>query len=184
MTKECVYSLAQDHPAQLIVVDNGSPIDFPSNIRLPVNRGYTGGVNAGIKHAKKSIICVANNDMIIPPGWVKALYDVFWAGYDVACLATTNAVDTGEGIQPANKVTDFWALPRKVQEQVGLLDERFDQGSFGDTDYAARIIQAGFKIGKNWDFWVTHFGSRTVEVTGTGAQEAQKLYMEKWGRVD
>ncbi|PJE65273.1 glycosyl transferase [Candidatus Saccharibacteria bacterium CG10_big_fil_rev_8_21_14_0_10_47_8] len=83
----CLDSLqAQSLSAHIIVVDNGSQ-DSSVNllnkkypdveiIRLPENRGFAGGVNAGIKQAIKlgsDYVALFNNDAVADKDWLKNL---------------------------------------------------------------------------------------------------------------
>jgi GT2 family glycosyltransferase len=68
---------------ETIVVDNGSrdeslPLlqrDFPEVRALPLdeNRGFAGGVNAGIRAAQGQVIALLNNDTEADPHWVAEL---------------------------------------------------------------------------------------------------------------
>ena len=68
---------------EVIVVDNGSTDgslelldrDYPEVkvVALPENRGFAGGVNAGIREAEGEIIAVFNNDAEADPRWLEEL---------------------------------------------------------------------------------------------------------------
>lgn len=86
---ECLRSLtAQTHPAQIIVVDNGSSdgsgelvsAQFPevTLLSLEGNRGFAGAVNVGITHALRAgvdYVALLNNDAIAEPDWLERLVD-------------------------------------------------------------------------------------------------------------
>src|SRR5688572_27997326 len=80
--------LAQRMPAEIVVVDNGSADDsvafitsrYPQIkvIRLPRNRGFAGGVNAGIKYAlqrQADFVALFNNDAVADADWLAGLLD-------------------------------------------------------------------------------------------------------------
>ena len=81
----CLDSLRrQTYPHfEVIVVDNGSTDnslqllerDYPEVkvVALPENRGFAGGVNAGIRQARGEIIAVFNNDAQADPRWLEEL---------------------------------------------------------------------------------------------------------------
>jgi GT2 family glycosyltransferase len=81
----CLDSLRpQSYPDfEVIVVDNGSTDgslellerDYPEVrvVALPENRGFAGGVNAGIREAQGKIIAVFNNDAEADPRWLEEL---------------------------------------------------------------------------------------------------------------
>ena len=88
-TRECLHSLqAIDYAnARVFVVDNGSDNDeggvlskefagFAEVLRLPENRGFTGGANAGIERALAEgldYILLLNNDTIVDPAFLTSL---------------------------------------------------------------------------------------------------------------
>jgi len=99
---ECLSALCADlntPPTEIIVVDNASTDDsqaliaewarrVPQVIPLPspVNRGYAGGVNAGLARARGPYIVALNPDMIVTPGWLTEPVAVFEAYPQVGAL--------------------------------------------------------------------------------------------------
>lgn len=86
--KDCIRSLREDlkeHPAAIIVVDNGSEDgsvmwikeECPdvTLIALKKNTGFPHAVNVGIRHAKTPYVLLLNNDTIVYPGFTRALED-------------------------------------------------------------------------------------------------------------
>jgi GT2 family glycosyltransferase len=80
-TLGCVESLAAEPPDHVIVVDNGSPAPAGALLaaraphvellRLPANRGYAGGANAGIEKALArgaDVVLLLNNDARVAAG--------------------------------------------------------------------------------------------------------------------
>ena len=82
---ECLISLKNStYPnLEIIVVDNGSPDDSVqfiienfSEIKLiqsEYNRGFAGGCNFGILHAKGELLLILNNDTTHEPDWIDPL---------------------------------------------------------------------------------------------------------------
>jgi GT2 family glycosyltransferase len=81
----CLDSLmAHDYPIfEIIAVDNAS-VDGSAEliarhypqvrlIRNAVNLGFAGGCNAGLKAAQGDILVLLNQDVIVQPGWLRAL---------------------------------------------------------------------------------------------------------------
>lgn len=64
---------------EVVVVDNGSLDHVASDVatslgarvvRSPVNRGFAGGVNVGIRAATQDVIAILNDDAVAAPGWL------------------------------------------------------------------------------------------------------------------
>jgi len=82
---KCLISLKNStYPnLEIIVVDNGSPDDsvqfiidnFPeiNLIQSEYNRGFAGGCNFGIVHAKGELLLILNNDTTHEPDWIDPL---------------------------------------------------------------------------------------------------------------
>lgn len=84
--KNCLFSLSEDlkeHPAKVIVVDNGSTDGSVSWIKeeypevrlfaLKKNTGFDHAVNVGIRHADTPYVLLLNNDTCVKRGFTKAL---------------------------------------------------------------------------------------------------------------
>lgn len=80
----------------IYIIDNASDDDsityikdnFPS-IKLiinPVNLGYAGGYNLGLKDVKEEIICLINNDVRVTKGWLDPIIDLFDSQSNVAIV--------------------------------------------------------------------------------------------------
>lgn len=85
----CLASVvAQDHrDRDLLVVDNGSTDGSAERLeerhpelrvlRLPENRGYAGGNNAGLAATSAPLVCLVNNDTVLAPSVLTALARAF-----------------------------------------------------------------------------------------------------------
>lgn len=72
---------------EVIVVDNGSPTDFPEIIKTKYpevnliksreNLGFAGGNNLGLKYAKGEYVFFVNNDVEVPTGFLEPLLSEF-----------------------------------------------------------------------------------------------------------
>jgi hypothetical protein len=104
-TLACVESLAAEPPALVVVVDNGSHEAVADRLatarpdvevlRLPQNRGYAGGANAGIERALAAgadVVLLLNNDARV-------------AGGTQAAVARALASDSRIGVVGARIVT-------------------------------------------------------------------------------
>jgi GT2 family glycosyltransferase len=132
-TRECLHSLqAVQYPAmRTLVVDNGSDddeaskleaefSDFIEVLRLPENRGFAGGSNAGMRRALETgtdYVLLLNNDTIVAPTFLEALVG---AAEDIPDLAAacprTNFYDKPRVIYSTGGEVSIW---RGVATQVG-----------------------------------------------------------------
>jgi GT2 family glycosyltransferase len=107
----CLASLlGQTWPAlEIIVVDNGSSDGsqallrsrYGSRITLiesPVNLGFAGGNNLGIRAAKGAYMVLLNNDAVASPGWVEALVRAAEANARIGMCASKILVLGGNGL--------------------------------------------------------------------------------------
>jgi GT2 family glycosyltransferase len=79
----CLRALREDGGVgmEIVLVDQGeTPVDLPAGladrvVRLPVNRGFTGGTNAGIAigTGAPDFLATVNDDLLVEPGWTAAL---------------------------------------------------------------------------------------------------------------
>ncbi len=79
------------------------------------------------------------------------------------------------------------ALPRRVVNDIGLLDERFETGFFEDDDYCRRIREAGYKCAIAEDVFVHHELSASFNKLDEDHRRSLfsrnlSLYEEKWGK--
>ena len=69
------------HPYELITVDNGSQPETTEYlaaasdqfIRNDENLGCSGAWNQGIRAARMPLVCIVNNDIEVPTGWLERL---------------------------------------------------------------------------------------------------------------
>jgi len=149
---------------ETIIVDNGSHDGSPELIRdnypwvklitLPVNRGFSGGNNEGLKHAGGEYIVVLNNDTEAEPGWLAELVAVADAnpaagqvGCRICSMNDHDIIDSlGHGVCPDGMTRGRFRLRR-----WSTLEDRFDPVSemlFGTACVSlyrrAALDQVGF----------------------------------------
>ena len=141
-TRECLHSLqAVEYDAmRVLVVDNGSRDDeasllerefqgFIEVLRLPDNRGFAGGANAGMKRALEdsaTYVLLLNNDTVVAPTFLQALVDAAEAHLDLAAACPrTNFYDRPRIIYSTGGDVSVW---RGVATQIGRGQE--DRGQF------------------------------------------------------
>ncbi len=79
---QCLESVIEQKPYEVVVVDNGSDgtaeyviRNFPSVkvIKPEKNLGYAGGNNLGVRHARGEYIVILNPDTVVEKGWLEEL---------------------------------------------------------------------------------------------------------------
>jgi len=183
---DCISSLlAQDHPSQIIVVDDGSTdgtaakVEGSEGVMLikQENKGPAAARNVGWKAATGDIIIFTDSDCIAPKDWVSRL---------TAELEEEDVV--GGGIEPESRGTlaeefeqarrdrlygrtrrHVTALPscnlafkRKVLEDSGGFDEDYKRASAEDYELCSRIGLSGTKILYEPAISIIHKHSTTV----------------------
>lgn len=150
------------------------------------NLGFSAGNNVGIKLATGDFIVLLNSDAFAPSGMINRLVlhladdsllgmigpvtnaagneqRIFTAEGDVEKVIREGLVYTDSGgseVLSASRLDFFCvAIPRRVLEQIGLLDEDFGRGYFEDLDYSLRVKSAGYELGVAEDCFVYHRGS-------------------------
>ena len=185
-------------PVHVFLVDNASRAHREHELavacltapilRLDTNRGFAGGVNAGIRRARGNpairYIWVLNNDTICPPDTLQKLEDRLAAHEQLGMLgcplqegpaeqprhvsAARKLARPGMRPVPAKNTSDFDYLSgaslfirRNVLEDVGLFDERFFF-FFEDADFSRRVRQRGWQLAVAEDAPIVHRGSATI----------------------
>ncbi len=184
-TKECLSSLQRStYPAvQVYAVDNGSTDGSPEKIaatyptvtliQLPENRGFGGGMNAGIEVALQDghdfVLCM-NNDMVAEPDFLEPLVlaaevekvvpypalfqrdrpDTVDALGNRINLMTgmTSAMASGtQEVRPriAPDYTEIPLLSRELLQTVGTWREEYF-AFYEDADLGLRIHDAGWRL--------------------------------------
>ncbi|MDI7274450.1 MAG: glycosyltransferase family 2 protein [Anaerolineae bacterium] len=142
--------------AEVIVVDNASQDDslallqrdYPEVrvIALAENRGFSGGVNAGIRAASGDVLALLNNDTEATPGWLEALVRALDEHPDAGAAASKILVfDRRNRIHSAGDSfrTDGLPANRGVwQEDAGQYDrqEYVFGGCGGAVAYRRRML--------------------------------------------
>jgi GT2 family glycosyltransferase/glycosyltransferase involved in cell wall biosynthesis len=182
-------------------------------IRNDTNRGFAAGNNAGLAAASGEFLVLLNNDTHVTPGWVRTLCNHLRRDGKLGLIGpVTNNIgneariqivysDMSQMIQVAGKYTRrhpgvsrpmetvaFFcvALPRRVYESIGGLDEAFGQGFFEDDDYCRRVRSAGWSIACAEDVFVHHHLSASFDQVDPSTRAAlfaknKAIYEDKWG---
>jgi len=126
LLEECLESLSrQTYPNyEIILVDNGSTDDsgeyarshFPhvQVVQLKKNRGFAGGNNFGLHHAKGDYIALLNNDTRVEPQWLESLCDALDRHEDAGTAASKMLIyDNPKLIDAAGDMFFGWGTVRR-----------------------------------------------------------------------
>lgn len=193
LTRNCLASLGDERPDEVIVVDDASPV----HVRLEgadrvVYRGENGGfpkcANTGFAETTGDVLILSNNDITYSSGWLEAILKPLEQGFDISSLRVSDA----DGLETKDEITEddffgsLWAMKRRVYDTIGGFDERFEKGTFEDKDYHLRAQEAGFRIGKNHAVVVEHKGRATMDKIYPEREdflESRRLFEAKHGFV-
>lgn len=176
-TLACVNSvLGQCHDSlDLLVVDNGSVDGLPAALHnagvsvpvlgLEVNAGWAGGNNAGIEWARRhkaDLVCLLNNDTIVPPAALDRLIESASAFGPCLLHPAIDFADPAEGTQldprlvpnamPIPGYSTLYPMtyaygaclmiPITLVDRIGPFDERFFL-QLEETDFYERAQKIG-----------------------------------------
>ncbi|MDD5705952.1 MAG: glycosyltransferase family 2 protein [Kiritimatiellae bacterium] len=200
-TVACCASLAAQTygPTVILVVDNGSRGHSVADlaaacpvarvIRLETNRGFAGGVNAGLRAGLAdpgvAYAWLLNNDTVCAPDALARL--VACAQTDerigmVGCQLREGRDEATRRLVPAGKNLMWpWGIPvharserlpdylcgasllvrRALLDDIGLLDEGY-YFFFEDADFSLRARRSGWKLAVARGASVVHAGSATI----------------------
>lgn len=132
-----------------------------------------GAWNAGIRATRGDKFVIMNDDVLVPPQWLKKL-----ARYSVACPYYTETEGATE--IKHKKFTGFcFLMSKKVYKIVGPFDERFKFTS-EDSDYQIRLRKAGYEPTIVDDVVVTHLLEQSHPANIEELiKEGRKLFNEK-----
>ncbi len=161
---ECLPLVVEQHPSEVIVVDNGSDdgtadwirAKYPSCIviesRAPLS--FARAVNRGIAQARYSHVCLLNNDMLIETGFFYELRRAFDCVPDLFCSTAQiffpqgqRREETGKAVMlPREHPSDF--LPHCVEPLPGEDHSYVLYGSGGCSLYDTRRLRQLGAIGE------------------------------------
>ena len=115
----CLASIAElDFPAghrQVLVVDGASKdrsrdvarTHGATVLELASNLGFAAAINAGAAAATTPLIALLNNDMVVEPGWLRALVDSWDPAANVRCVGGAILSEDGTRSDFAGGVVNF-----------------------------------------------------------------------------
>jgi len=165
------------------------------------NIGFPKAINQGIRIARGKYIFVANNDVILPSGWLENMIEHAERNPQIGLVGPISNKVSGvqkikeipystedelfdfmERVSETNKgkyiefpriAFLFTLIKREVIDKIGGLDERFTPGNYEDDDFCLRAQLAGFKTVIALNVFVHHYGSASF--TADGVEKYEKL---------
>ncbi len=162
---------------KLTQYDNHDKITFLKN---PVNDGFAGGVNIGIRHAIENdyeYIALLNNDAIITEDWLKILLKT---SQTVGSAATTGLLLSGDGekIESTGDSYSAWGLPFPRQRDEPIKDADDSMFVFGGTAGATLYTTDLFRdIGLFDETFFAYF--EDTDISFRAQLAGHKAYYEK-----
>jgi glycosyltransferase involved in cell wall biosynthesis len=214
-TGNCIGALREHTPKdayELVIVDNGSPIQPPELnsyyaqrvIKNEENFGYTKAVNQGIRMSTGEYIVLLTNDVQVFNHWLEDMKkSIDEGGYDLVMAHPmysqtepfARAVESrdirNKVIQSGKFFSDFRdfscvMFKRSLIDEIGLLDERF-VNYCSDVDFIDRIEAAGKKWACCDAVPTSHISSATgytMAETPRMMDEDKARYAEKKAKGD
>jgi GT2 family glycosyltransferase len=179
---DAVIAHSGERLLEIICVDNASPDDaatiitqrYPQArlISQPINLGFAGGVNAGLRAARGDVGVLLNQDCIVQAGWLDALLDALntHPEFGIAGCTIFNAdgsinhagaqlrkpIALGQHLTDRNgdqpRAVEYvtgaaMAIRRSTWEAIGPFDDGFYPAYYEEVDYCYRARQHGLEIG-------------------------------------
>ena len=154
---ESILKYTDQSIIEIIIVSNGStdgtdeylktlPKDIFTTLSFPEPLGYTRATNEGIKIANGEFVILFNNDNLLLPQptneWLNYLHKPFIT--DPKC-AITGPLRLQDVYVNCGVIIFFCAMiPRRLFQELGLLDEIFSPGGCEDIDFTMKCINAGY----------------------------------------
>lgn len=182
------------------MVDNGSSdgtVEYlKSNaadklILNKTNKGFSCGVNQGIKASSGDCILLLNNDTVVADNWLTNQLKCLNSRPDIGIVGPRSNYAGGEqgGItgdfNNINEIIKYskrfnqsdpqkWfqtyvivgfcmLIKRKLIKEIGLFDEGFKIGMAEDNDFCQRALLSGYHLYCAGDTFVYHYGSCTFK---------------------
>lgn len=194
--RACLAALYACEPAaRVVVVDDGlaERPDGPLYMRGAKPFIFARNCNLGIWMAAPDDVILLNDDaMLATPGGFAALAEAA-RGWGVMAAATNCAGNPaqmqrlGSGVRETDNLAFVCVyIPRLIIDAVGLLDERFTEYGWEDTDYCRRVRAVGLKLGVFDGCFVDHRHLQSTFRAGNGTgdiEPGRRIYLEKWGSM-
>lgn len=201
VTRGCLPTFEQTQANwECIVVDNDSEDktgewligfaedrDWVKIVLLDENRGYSGGLNAGLDQSTGDYIVLMNNDIqCMAPNWLDVLFAPVKENprrlVGPRLLADNALTDMGDGPVP---YLEGWMLggTKEFWDEMEGMDERYALAWFEDVDIAYRAMRAGYDLCPVPNTPVFHMGGQTAYRSGLNYMAITKANKERFRAV-
>ncbi len=189
--------------------DAPPPSFEPRLVEHGANQGYLRTVNEGLHLVKGDIVVLLNSDTALPPGFAARVEACFAADARIGLASPISShcglfsipMKPGWTGRDVARMDDFFrplpplyptvilpdgfclCLRRKMLDQIGLFDERYDPGYFEETDLGMRARKQGWKtvlIDNTYVYHKSH-ASFGEERTREYMLRNQDLFSREWG---
>jgi len=180
------------------------------------NEGFAKANNKGIQAIsdESEYVIFLNNDTIVTRGWLSRLLrhlddnTIGMVGPVTNFCGNEARIDVSyKTIEELNEFSERYlrdhmkpvsfdidmlafycvAMKRKLIDEIGFLDERFEIGLFEDDDFAHRVKMRGYRLVCAEDVFIHHFGEASFgKLKESGEykklfEENKRRFEEKWG---
>lgn len=210
-TKKCIYSILENTtlPYHRIVVSDNNSTDgtvewlkgLGNNIRLIENKenlGFAKAHNAVMQEYSYHDIVLMNNDIEVPPDWLKKLQEAVYSEYYGAvspAIKVNNGLDVGAVLDSQARgrslINDSITEPDWITgsclyiknstiQRIGILDNFFNF-YYEDVDYCIRMKKENIKFKCIQDVKVVHHNSVSTNPAQKKfmMEESKKYFVEK-----
>ncbi len=218
--RTCLESVAAhtDPPYRVILVDDASDDHTAAWLRRfaaghsrftvlrnPVNLGFVGSVNAGMKASETGDLVLLNSDTLVTPGWLSGLVRCAQSDPAIGVISPLTTRSSHLWIAPNPGETVFetaqhirrvspseypdvvtpegWCyyIKREVYERIGGFDPVYGRGYCEESDYAMRALANGWRTVCCDDTFIFHEGVVTFrEQRGPRYKENRKIFDQRW----
>ncbi len=172
ITQRCIDTARADcDDINVIVVETGEQYNYIGADEIVIYTGefnYNRALNLGLKHRKKEIHILANNDLIFQPGWSKIGDLMIANGYHSASCISGHQTQFKRGDlvyegYHVGYIFTGWCLfmDDYVIEKIGKLDETMSFW-FSDNVYSLQLRAVGIKHGLFTNCQIDHMASQTL----------------------
>jgi GT2 family glycosyltransferase len=199
--EKCLEALrAQTVDHDVMIVNNGSTAPAGLNalakscralISFDQNRGYAPAINAGMRLEPHLLNVFLNDDCYLHPNALSELSKASMGGVvsmiragRESCPEPMQGFDRGG--QHGSTDASCWMIPADIWTMIGPLDERFELGTWEDSDWFQRMDLAGVEYGIVQSACAHHPKEQTWGKL-PGHQEVylrnMARFKEKWGFI-